>query len=98
MTAYCLFQNLEITDMEKMHEYATNVEPITNAFGGVYVTKAGEVEVKEGDWAPIYPVIIKFPSLDAARKWYASDEYAPLKALRESAGHFSAVFIEGNTE
>ena len=98
MTAYCLFQNLEITDMDKMQTYATTVEPITNAFGGKYVTKAGEVDVKEGNWAPTYPVIIKFPSLEAANIWYDSEEYAPLKALRESAGRFSAVFIEGNTE
>lgn len=98
MTAYCLFQNLEITDMDKMQEYATTVEPITHAFKGQYVTKAGEVDVKEGEWAPIYPVIIKFPSMAAAQAWYASDDYAPLKALRKSAGTFSAVFIEGNTE
>lgn len=98
MTAYCLFQNLEITDMEKMQEYATNVEPITHAFQGQYVTKAGAVDVKEGNWAPTHPVIIKFPSMAAARTWYDSDDYAPLKALRQSAGTFSAVFIEGNTE
>lgn len=98
MTAYCLFQNLEITNMEKMQEYATNVEPITHAFQGQYVTKAGAVDVKEGNWAPTYPVIIKFPSMAAAQKWYDSDDYAPLKALRQSAGKFSAVFIEGNTE
>jgi uncharacterized protein (DUF1330 family) len=53
MTAYCLFQNLEITDMDKMQQYATTVEPITHAFKGQYVTKAGEVDVKEGEWAPI---------------------------------------------
>ena len=98
MTAYCLFQNLEITDMGKMETYASTVEPVTRAFGGEYVTKAGEVDVKEGDWAPTYPVIIKFPSMEAARTWYDSQEYAPLKALRLSAGRFSAVFIEGNTE
>jgi uncharacterized protein (DUF1330 family) len=98
MTAYCLFQNLEIDDMDKMQEYATNVEPITHAYQGQYVTKAGEVDVKEGDWAPTFPVIIKFPSMDAAQAWYNSDDYAPLKALRHSAGKFSAVFIEGNTE
>ncbi|GAB5447033.1 DUF1330 domain-containing protein [Gymnodinialimonas sp.] len=98
MTAYCLFQNLDITDREKMQTYATTVEPITHAFGGQYVTKAGAVDVKEGDWAPTYPVIIKFPSMEAARTWYDSDAYAPLKALRTSAGRFSAVFIEGNTE
>ena len=95
MAAYCLFQNLKITDPAKMGEYAEKVKPITESFGGQYVTAAGTVEVKEGDWSPTSPVIIQFPSLEAANLWYTSAEYAPLKALREAAGEFSAVFMEG---
>ena len=98
MTAYCLFQNIEITDTDKLQSYVDAVQPVTKAFGGAYVSVGGDVEVKEGDWRPAYPVIIKFPSLAAARSWYESEEYAPLKALRESSGRFSAVFIDGNTE
>lgn len=98
MSAYCLFQNLEIYNMEKMLSYVEAVQPLTKLFGGEYVSMGGNVEVKEGDWSPNYPVIIKFPSLKAATAWYDSEEYAPLKALRESCGRFSAVFIEGNTD
>ncbi|MCX4028488.1 DUF1330 domain-containing protein [Endozoicomonas sp. SM1973] len=95
MSAYCLFQNLNITNSAKMKEYAEKVKPITESFGGEYVVMSGSTEIKEGDWTPTLPVIIKFPSIDAANEWYNSDEYAPLKALRESAGEFSAVFING---
>jgi len=95
MSAYCLFQNLEITDPAKMEEYVEQVRPVTEAFGGRYVVMGGDVEVKEGDWAPTWPVVIQFPSLKAANDWYDSDEYAPLKRLRSSAGQFSAVFIDG---
>ncbi len=95
MVAYALFQNLEIRDSEKMGEYAERVQPVTESFGGRYVVKGGAVDVMEGSWAPAWPVIIEFPSLEAAHEWYGSADYQPLKALRESAGTFSAVFIEG---
>lgn len=97
MPTYCLFQNLEITDKEKMLNYVESVEAVTKSFGGRYVTRGGRVEVKEGDWSPTWPVIIEFPSLEAANKWYDSQAYSQLKKLRQSAGRFSAVFIEGES-
>ena len=98
MPAYCLFQNIRITNQEKMMEYAEKVRPITESFGGKYVVRGGKVDVMEGQWSPAWPVVIVFPSLQRAHEWYGSQEYAPLKALRESAGEFSAVFIEGVEE
>lgn len=94
MSAYCLFQNLKITDPEKMREYGENISPVTKSFGGEYIVTGGNVDVKEGNWAPISPVLIKFPNLQAANAWYNSKEYAPFKDLRKSAGEFSAVFID----
>ena len=35
---------------------------------------------------------------EQAHEWYESAEYGPLKELRESAGTFSAVFIDGLEE
>lgn len=95
MSAYCLFQNLKITNPSKMEEYVRKVMPITESFGGRYVVLGGDVQLKEGDWTPAWPVVIKFPSMQAANEWYNSTEYAPLKALRMAAGEFSAVFIDG---
>jgi uncharacterized protein (DUF1330 family) len=95
MPAFCLFQNLNITDPSKMEQYVENVPPITKSFGGEYVVMGGESQVKEGTWSPTMPVLIQFPTLEAANAWYNSEEYAPLKKLRESAGEFSAVFIKG---
>ncbi|GLX77216.1 hypothetical protein tinsulaeT_05560 [Thalassotalea insulae] len=93
MSAYCLFQNINITDPGKMAEYVEKVQPITQSFGGEYVVMGGNSQIKEGSWSPVMPVIIKFPTMEAANAWYDSEEYAPLKALRMSAGEFSAVFI-----
>ena len=95
MPAYCLFQNLKITDPAKMQEYVEKVKPITASFGGEYVVSGGVVEVKEGDWSPAWPVMIVFPTMQRAQEWYRSEEYRPLKELRKAAGEFSAVFMEG---
>lgn len=95
MPAYCLFQNIRITDDAKMQEYVEKVKPITESFGGKYVASGGSVDVMEGSWEPVWPVIIEFPTLKNAHDWYKSEVYRPLKELRESAGEFSAVFIEG---
>jgi hypothetical protein len=43
------------------------------------------VRVKpSGVWSPRRLIVLEFPSLARAREWYASPEYAPLIALRES--------------
>lgn len=94
MPAYCPFQNLEITDATRMEEYVERVKPVTKRYGRRYVVIGGKVDLKEGDWVSHWPVIIEFPRLQAAYDWYDSEDYRPLKSLRQSAGRFSAVFIE----
>lgn len=95
MAAYCFFDNLEVMDQAKLEEYARRVAPIVEQFGGRYVVRGGRMDVVEGDWQPAFPVILEFPSLQHAHRWYDSDEYRELKALRHSAVRCNAVFIEG---
>jgi uncharacterized protein (DUF1330 family) len=40
-------------------------------------------------------VLIEFPDLETAHRWYDSEEYRELKALRLAATKGNAVFIEG---
>ena len=49
-----------------------------------------------GKWDYERTVVIKFPSYEVAIDWYNSDEYAPIKKIREenSVGNF--IIIEGN--
>lgn len=95
MAAYCLFDNVEVTDHEALAEYASHTRETIEAHSGRYLVIGGRVEVKEGSSMFRFPVVIEFPSLDAANAWYDSPEYAPLKALRHSAGRFNAVFVAG---
>ena len=95
MSAYCLFDILEVTDVAKFEEYKAGVSATIEQYGGRYVVGAGKVDLVEGTWKPTNLVIIQFPSLEEAHQWYQSEEYADLLALRLSAGRFNAIFMEG---
>jgi uncharacterized protein (DUF1330 family) len=40
-------------------------------------------------------VIIAFDSLERARSWYNSPEYAKIRPIRQRSGHTNAYIIEG---
>ena len=81
MSAYCLFDNLEVRDPKKLEEYKTRALSVVEQYGGRYVVLGGKFDIVEGDWGPTFPVMIEFPSLEQAHRWYDSDEYRELKAL-----------------
>ena len=95
MSAYVFFDILEISDPEKMGAYGQQIGPTVEQHGGRYLVRGGQTEIVEGDWRPSLPVIIEFPSLEHARKWYGSETYQQLVALRAGAAKLNAVFIEG---
>lgn len=95
MAAYCLFDILEVTDPAKMEEYRSRVGAVVQHYGGRAVAVGGKADVVEGSFPLAFPVIIEFPSLEQAHRWYDSAEYRDLKALRLSATRSNAVFIEG---
>ena len=53
------------------------------------------MEVLEGDWDTRRIVVMEFPDLAAARGWYESEDYAPLKALRRSASETNIILVDG---
>jgi len=95
MPAYFFFDVLEITDPEKMETYRAGVSATVEAHGGIYRVIGGEQEGFEGDWRPVFPVLIEFPTAAAARAWYESPEYSALRELRLQAMRGSAVLLHG---
>jgi uncharacterized protein (DUF1330 family) len=87
---------LEVTDPEKMERYRDGVLATVEQYGGRYLTVGGQTAVVEGNWHPVFPVLIEFPSLEQARRWYDAEEYRELKAMRLAATRGNGVFIEGN--
>jgi uncharacterized protein (DUF1330 family) len=51
--------------------------------------------VGSDDWKPKRIVVTEFPSIEQARRWYDSEEYRALKALRLRTARGSVVLVEG---
>ncbi|BCH21813.1 class I SAM-dependent methyltransferase [Mesorhizobium sp. L-8-3] len=95
MAAYCFFDVREITDQAKVDQYLTGVFATVEQYGGRYLVLGGKSNLVEGDWQPVYPVIVEFSDREQAQRWYWSREYEPLKALRLAGTRSNAVFLEG---
>jgi uncharacterized protein (DUF1330 family) len=95
MPAYVIASVSDAWDQEKLAEYRERNTNVVAAHGGRFIARGGAHETLEGDWAPKRLVIMEFPDIDAARGWYASDEYAALRELRQAASDTDIVVVEG---
>jgi uncharacterized protein (DUF1330 family) len=95
MSAYVLFDIQRIIDSGKLEQYRAGVLATVTRYGGRYLCVGGAFDVLEGSWRPSFAVIIEFPSMEQARRWYGSPEYAPLKALRLAATQGNTVLVDG---
>jgi uncharacterized protein (DUF1330 family) len=94
MSAY-LIVHLEITDPAVFEAYRKVAGPTLAAYGGKALAAFGRFEVMEGMIHPKSVLVIEFPSVEHAKKWYASPEYAPLIAERQRAANSTVILTEG---
>jgi uncharacterized protein (DUF1330 family) len=90
-----IIADIDVSDPEGFEAYRKLVAPTIDAAGGVYRVRGGAIEVLEGDYRPKRLVILEFPSMAAARAWYESEAYAPVKAIRLKTALTSVVLVEG---
>ena len=76
-------------------EYVPPIAATLEPFGGRILAASDEARTLEGAVPPGRTVIIEFPDLDRAQKWYTSDAYAPLLALRKTLATTSLVILPG---
>jgi uncharacterized protein (DUF1330 family) len=94
MPAYVIAE-VDITNPEGYKAYTTQVPATIELYGGRFLTRGGAAHVLEGDWPAIRRVIIEFPTLEAARKWWDSPEYAGPKAMRRANSKGRLLLLEG---
>lgn len=80
-----------------MNRYAMPVLEQFKVAGAEILAASPQPEVMEGDWQSNWTVLIRFPSMEAARKFYQSGEYAPFLDLRvnELTDDGSVLMVEG---
>ena len=94
MAAYVIV-NITVRDPARYEEYKRLATPTVGAYGGRYVVRGGAVEVREGGWTPSRLVVLEFPTVERARAWWDSPEYAPAKAVRQTCADSQLVITEG---
>jgi uncharacterized protein (DUF1330 family) len=96
MPAYGFFDVRRVIDPDQLQQYRQSVSATVARHGGRYLSVGGHCDAIEGRWQPVFPVLIEFPSLQHAHRWYGSPEYRDLKALRIAATEGDAVFFDGS--
>lgn len=95
MAAYFIVDIAEIRDEKKISEYAQKVGSTVEKYGGRYLVRGGPFRVLEGEWQLRFPVILEFPSLEQAERWYDSEDYRELKELRLSSTRTNMILVAG---
>jgi uncharacterized protein (DUF1330 family) len=62
---------------------------------GNFLVRGGKVENLEGVWSPKRFVIVEFSSVERAKAWWDSSEYAEAKALRQATANTQMIVVEG---
>ena len=96
MTAYMIVDN-EITDPEGFREYQKRVGSTLESYGGKFLVRGEKYEILEGDWHLHRLILLEFPSVEQARRWYQSDAYAPVKDIRLKTALTQVILVQGNS-
>jgi uncharacterized protein (DUF1330 family) len=94
MPAYIVVE-VEVLDPEKYEDYKKMVPASLAKYGGKFLVRGGKAENLEGTWSPKRIVITEFPSIDQAKAWWNSPEYAEAKALRHTTAKTEMIVVEG---
>ena len=95
MSAYVIADVREVRDQETLVEYRRRNTDAVAHHGGRFVVRGGEAELLEGSWDSLRIVVMEFPDVEAARGWWESEEYAPLKAMRREASDTNIILVAG---
>ncbi len=95
MPAYIIVE-VETTDEALMAEYRKHTPGAIAKFGGKFIVRGGKTRTLEGGWTPPRVVVLEFPDYEAAEKFYYSEHYKPILAMRLKAGKSKAILVDGH--
>jgi uncharacterized protein (DUF1330 family) len=92
MAAYVI-SDVEFLEPSQVEHYRTLAQAAIATYR--YLTRGGAVEPVEGDWKPERIIMVEFPTMERAREWYRSPEYARALEVRRTALRRDLIFVEG---
>ena len=95
MSSAYVIANVTVTNPQQYEAYKTWSSVAIQAHGAEVCVRGGTVQMLEGDWLPERLVVLKFPTVEAARRFYDSPEYGRARAARQGAAVMRMVLAEG---
>ena len=95
MPSAYIISNVTVTDPAQYEAYKKLSTHAMKVHGAEVCVRGGAVEVLEGDWQPDRVVVLKFPSVEAARAFARSAEYGEARQARQGAAVMRMVLVEG---
>jgi uncharacterized protein (DUF1330 family) len=86
---------VKVRDPAWLDEYKPKCLALVEKHGGRYLAAAPSPERLEGEEPVDILVVLEFPSVEAAKAWYADPDYQPLIRLRQSGSDIELVVAEG---
>ena len=88
----CVYKN--ITNEEKLKEYAIKARAAVEKYKGKFLIRGGKSTSNEGEKSP-RTVVIEFPSYDEANNFYKSKEYQDAHLILKGYAERQHQTIEG---
>ena len=95
MPSAYIIANVKVTNPTQYEDYKRLSTLAMQAHGAEVCVRGGALEVLEGDWQPDRMVVLKFPSLEKAKAFNDSVEYAAARQSRQGAAIMRMVVVEG---
>jgi len=93
---YYAVAQIDITDRSWVSAYVKNVTRLVEQYGGRYLARTSRMEKLEGERpSPQVFLIIEWPSEEAAKAFYASDEYKPYLQSRKQGSKAEFMLVAG---
>lgn len=94
MPAYIIVE-VDVKDPATYEDYKKLTPGSLKPFDGKFIVRGGAAELLEGEQEPNRIVVLEFPTMEKAKAWWSSEEYAPAKAIRQSASNTRMIAVEG---
>jgi len=94
MSAYILMR-IQVSDPSKLKSYQEVAPSIIEKYNGKLKVRGGEVVSLEGPNEDRRIVMVEFPSIEDAKKFYYSEEYENAIKLRSDVADFEMIAVDG---
>ena len=94
MAAYVITR-VNVTNPDQYEKYKKLSPAAVASCGGKFIVRGGESVTLEGPEEDRRVVVLEFPDMESATKFYDSELYVHARAVRAGAAEFQMVVVEG---